>query len=157
MMKPCLIAPMCLYPAGAIAQQVAWETPFWWGNDLQGADKTVAVNLIHFYNGDNTIMKALSLSFENPDSRLWTPPAVGSLPGSPGLFEPDDVPSYLFCGGHSALADGRVLHVGGVFVPNADLFNPFLPGNPWNNPVDPPSMAYQPVEKLVPQRRQPRS
>ena len=122
-----------------------WEQSFWLGSDSQGADATRAINLIHVWDGQTT--KVLVLSYDIPplwDSRLWTPPPAGSTAGFSGIFEEANVASYLFCGGHTAMADGRVLHVGGRAVANVDVFDPWLGvGNQWNNPLNPPDMAFR--------------
>ena len=131
------IALLALVPTVALAQQGAWETQFDFGP--LGGPATIAVNLIHVWDGQTT--KVLALSYESLDSRLWTP-APASLPGDPGVYENADVNSYLFCGGHSALADGRILHVGGHHEPDVDLFDPWQDiGLQWNNPDTPPNMT----------------
>ena len=134
------IALLALVPTVAVAQQGAWENRFDFGPSFN--ERTIAVNLIHVWDGQTA--KVLALSYETLDSRLWTPPPVGSDPGDPGDFEEADVNSYLFCGGLSALADGRILHVGGNYVEFVDAFDPWrTPGNRWNNPIDPSDMTFK--------------
>ena len=143
-MKRYAIALIGIVQSVAVAQgpQGEWEQWFWFGNDLLGDDATVAINLIHVWNGSTP--KVLALSRDDPDSRLWTPPPVGSPPGYSGVFEEANVAADTFCGGHSALADGRILHVGGDFVKDVDLFNPWEPvPNQWNIPLDPPDMTFK--------------
>ncbi|MCH9058219.1 MAG: DUF1929 domain-containing protein [Planctomycetes bacterium] len=143
-MNRCLILSLVLCPAVAFGQQGVWEDPFGFGDSTLGF--TRAVHLVHVWNGQTT--KVLALSYNFPDSRLWTPPPA-SLPGAPGVFESADLPTFTFCGGHSALPDGRILHVGGgefrgPYLDGADLFDPFNPvGSQWNNPTVPPDMSFR--------------
>ena len=145
-MKRYAIALIAIIQSIAVAQepQGEWEDWFWFGNTQ--LDATVAINLIHVWNGSTTKVLALTRPVPNfptiPTSRLWTP-APASLPGNPGVFEEADVAADTFCGGHSALADGRILHVGGRFVNDVDLFNPWEPvPNQWNIPLDPSDMTF---------------
>ena len=170
-MKKRLLVSLVLWPAVAVAQQGSCETPwFYFGNDPAGNDAIVAVHLIHVFDG--TTGKVLPITSQtlaeqncapgtthaSDLAKLWTFP-TGGAPG-PGTFEA--VPlcrTYMFCEGHSALADGRILNVGGM-IPNgpppndppppntvgsrrANLFHP-LPsaGDHWNTVVTPPDMAH---------------
>ncbi|HRQ72878.1 MAG TPA: hypothetical protein PLU35_07615 [Phycisphaerales bacterium] len=140
------ILVLSLIPSVVLAQDGLWEQWFWFGNSSNGSDATRAINLIHLWDGSTAKVLALSQYLPDSDleSRLWTPPPVGSEPQDPGVFEDATIDASMFCGGHSALADGRVLHVGGEYVNAAHLFNPWAPvGNQWNNPVAPPSMTYK--------------
>jgi len=141
----CAVLLLGLFPTLSLAQDGLWEVPFDFGPE--GGPFTRAINLVHVSNGSTTKVLALSGDTDQNHpylwSRLWTPPPVGSPPRYSGVFESADVDSFTFCGGHSALADGRVLHVGGVYVNHADLFNPWAPvGNQWNNPFPPPDMTF---------------
>jgi len=134
------IAFLALIPAAAFAQQGAWEVPFDFGPSP--SERTRAINLVHVWDGQT--MKVLAMSYDSPDSRLWTPPPAGSPAGFSGIFEEANVASYLFCGGHSAMADGRILHAGGVYVDNVDIFDPWRDiGDQWNKPLDPLDMTYK--------------
>ena len=145
-MKRFLVALLALGPTVSLGQQGAWEEPFDFGTPETGF--TMAVDLIHVPPNPPQPAKVLALSWQSPDdSRLWTPP-IGIAP--PGVFESADLPTtYTFCGGHSALADGRVLHVGGGPVQcchqfDADLFDPFSEiGSQWNDPTAPPDMNFR--------------
>ena len=142
-MKRYAIALLGVIQSVAVAQgpQGEWEQWFWFGNDPLGDDATNAVNLIHVWNGSTP--KVLALTRTDPESRLWTP-APASLPGNPGVFEKAEVDAETFCGGHSAMADGRILHVGGRFVKDVDLFNPWEPvPNQWNIPRNPSDMTFK--------------
>ena len=139
-MNRSLLLSLVLCPSVSFGQQGAWEDSFDFGDVNLGF--TRAVNLIHVWDGSTP--KVLALSRDDPDSRLWTPPPVGSPPGYSGVFEEANVAADTFCGGHSALDDGRILHVGGRFVTDVDLFNPWEDiGFQWNNPIDPPNMMFK--------------
>lgn len=143
MKKGCAVVLMTAFPSLVLAQpQGEWEQ--WFDFGPPGGPFTNAIHLIHVWDGSTTKVMAMSADADRYlNTRLWTPPPVGSPPGYSGVFELADVAAYTFCGGHSALADGRVLHVGGFYSKNADLFNPWAPvGNQWNNPVTPPQMSY---------------
>ena len=151
-MKRYAIALIGIVQSVAVAQgpQGEWEQWFWFGNDLLGDDATVAIDLIHVPPNPPLPAKVLALTRPVPNfptiptSRLWTPPPVGSPPGYSGVFEEANVAADTFCGGHSALDDGRILHVGGRFVTDVDLFNPWEPvPNQWNIPLDPPDMTFK--------------
>ena len=136
-----LIALLALVPTVAVAQQGAWEPTFLFGPSL--AEATYAVDLIHVPPNPPQPAKVLALTRTDPESRLWTP-APASLPGNPGVFEKAEVDAETFCGGHSAMADGRILHVGGRFVKDVDLFNPWEPvPNQWNIPLNPSDMTFK--------------
>ena len=145
-MKKRFLVSFVLWPSVALAQQGAWETPpFFFGNDPIGNDAIVAVNLVHVFDG--SVGKVVALTFDSCTlPRLWTPPPVDILPTDPGyagVFEsiPNICPEVLFCGGHSALADGRFLHAGGIYTPLANLFDPRQDvGSQWRVPR-PPNMT----------------
>lgn len=155
-----LISVICIAQVlspGIVSAQVAsqgeWETPVFDFGDLQ-LEPIGPVHLIHVYDG--TRGKVIAITAETTQScpggalaagrtRLWSFPLNGA-PG-PGTFEA--IPlcrSYTFCGGHSSLADGRVLVVGGgehsVGTNQANLFDPDLPvGFQWNLFQPPDDMA----------------
>lgn len=141
------IVLVCLVPGFALAQsppQGEWEAPFDFGPS--STDRIVAIDLIHVF--DSVEGKFLALTSEWPSgtptcwagfSRLWTPPPMGSPSGDPGTFEDVEFCGHrLFCGGHSALANGQVLHVGGNSSTNplydAEMFHPEIPPSAaaWN-------------------------
>ena len=70
MKKKCLIALLALWVPPALSQQGEWDPqPFWFGNDPTGNDATIAINLVHVWDGSTA--KALALSADvNLDSRL---------------------------------------------------------------------------------------
>jgi galactose oxidase len=134
-------------------QQGAWEDPFDFGDTSH--DDVPAVSLIHIFDGyEGKIFAQTQLipgSCLSGDARLWTPPAMGSTSGDPGTFEA--VPfcdTYVFCGGHCAMADGRILFTGGgptsgTAQDKADIMDPQIPPSSgvWNNPCKPPNMSYK--------------
>lgn len=103
----------------ALAQQGAWQTPI---AISLGNQPVTAVHMMHVYNGVEgkvLIIPTQTAAAQNCPggmdlasdfATLWTPPAATAIPGSPGTFV--SVPhcrTYMFCEGHCALADGRVL------------------------------------------------
>jgi len=84
MKKWCAIVLMAVCSSHAPGQsQGEWEQPFDFGPN--GGPFTRAINLVHVWSGGAP--KVLALSGDNPDSRLWTPPPVGS----------DTVPTFRLC------------------------------------------------------------
>lgn len=170
-MNRCLtIITLTLIPGIAWAQQGAWELPAFPLGDLTNPtlEPIVAVHLVHVFDG--TQGRVIGITYESQaldncggganggtDASdrvlLWTPPPIGSPPGYPGTFEAAPLcRTFLFCGGHTHLADGRALLVGGQISiipgfaqgsPNANLFYPTAPsGNKWNTILTPPDMAH---------------
>jgi hypothetical protein len=73
---------------------------------------------------------------------LWTPPRIGQT-GAGSFVSVPNLSSNMFCGGHSFLADGRLLMVGGhrdffVGIPDANLFDATAPA--WSMAAD---MAFE--------------
>ena len=144
-MRICSIALLGFCPALALAQQGVWEEPpFNFGPSQE--DRIMAIHLIHVhYFGTG---KVVAITYEQAPNcisgrtRLWTPPPFGGPPGYSGVFA--SIPNcrnWLFCAGHSALADGRILTVGGHYsdeFPYADLFDPVA--SAWNAPSPPDDM-----------------
>ncbi len=164
-MKTCLIVLLGLLSTRALAQQGQWEEWFPFGAPFDPTAPLLPiapVHLIHLHTGE---VVAITLVYyptppATPDpcepscpeacvgkSYLWTPPPPDS-PGNPGQFQ--NIPNcrnFLFCCGHSALADGRILTIGGHWSATqkyTDLYDPALPLDPvlrWNFPIPPGDMA----------------
>jgi hypothetical protein len=120
MKKRASLVLCCLVPALAHAQsppQGAWEDAFNFGDATH--DNVPAVSLIHVFDGYAGKIFAQTQVIPagtcySGHARLWVPPPMGSSAGDPGTFEA--VPfcdTYVFCGGHCAMADGRILFTGG--------------------------------------------
>jgi hypothetical protein len=88
--------------------------------------------MIHVYDPYTGTGKVIAFDREDPyycltpTALYWMPSAT---PGSPGTFE--SIPNNntdMFCAGHAALPDGRILTVGGNFGCNthADIFEPLV-------------------------------
>jgi hypothetical protein len=120
---------------GQIPQGQWDEFYFNFGPSLQ--DRIVAIHLIHVYDPYTGSGKVIAINRYHyvlppspcyaPEVRYWTPPAANAPPGFPGTFE--SIPNWrtdVFCSGHSALADGRILTVGGHFGchDHTDIFDP---------------------------------
>ncbi len=114
--------------------------------------------------------KVLCIS-DDPDPpnqvRLWTPPEIGAGPSDPGtliVIDPPTVPGSnppevirLYCAGHTQLADGRVVLIGGGGGPpghdHTVIFNPDSPpSDPWTPMVDMPPVQ-PPTGDPVPGKR----
>lgn len=109
-----LIIGMCA--GAALAQQHGFWDPEIFPFGPTAKDAIEPVHLIHVVVGGQGKVLAYGRgsSCETPSAVLWTPPPIGSPPGSSGTFE--SVPldrTDLFCAGHAALADGRIFHAGG--------------------------------------------
>lgn len=114
MQRSLMASVVLLFTSASMAQQGEWEQDFlYFGNDPQGADAIVAVHLIHLHTG-----KVLAITYGPPHdcnypgggrNYLWTPPPPNS-PGNSGQFQSlPNCHNYMFCAGHSAMADGRIL------------------------------------------------
>jgi hypothetical protein len=114
MRKHAVLTALGILAVPTLAQQGVWEDWFHWGNDqLSGSDRTRAVHLVHVWDGQTPKMLSISYGATDVHNRLWTPP-VGGAWGAAGSFTDIPIPaSYpqtkLFCGGHAAMADGRIL------------------------------------------------
>lgn len=154
------VALLALAPTLALAQQGSWEVPpFFFGNDPAGTDAIYAVHMVHLHTGKALVWTVIypgpgcdPMCASNPPppyppscvSRVyaWTPPSMSDPAGFPGTFE--SVPNcntWMFCGGHSALADGSILAVGGMIFgghqnggsPESNVFDPLAqPVDHWS-------------------------
>src|SRR5262245_34291361 len=110
-----------------MAQQGTWEfPPFAFGSLALPAIE--AIHLVHTYDPNagtgriigipGTTQRCGQPEGQPPTSdlvRYWTPPPPTSPEGSPGTFEAAPLcRTFMFCEGHCALADGRILNVGGM-------------------------------------------
>jgi len=142
-MITCLFALLGTFSTSALAQQGQlgeWEDVFYLGPSQQ--DAIVAIHLIHLHTGKVVAISSTSTSGCDPNCcnqnceppsgqpscvgkiYLWTPP-VGS--GSGTFTSASNCNNYVYCCGHSSLADGRALCAGGNwFQGYTDIFNPAI-------------------------------
>lgn len=120
-------------PVAGAAQpsvQGSWAGPFCWPNQ--------ATHMMHLHTGKILFWPGHFNESGHIDAWLWDPKA-GCFGDNPAdNFDPqcftkiDNNETNLFCSGHAALADGRILITGGhtppfgnnVGKPDANLFNP---------------------------------
>ena len=95
-----------------------WETPLF-DFGPSALDKIVAIHLIHLHTGEFLALDGgQDVPFSTPKARLWTPPAIGVTGPGTFLAVPNNR-TRLWCCGHCARPDGKILTSGGWFVPGS--------------------------------------
>jgi hypothetical protein len=111
-----------------------WSEPL-----LLNGSGMVAVHMALMRTGQVLVLDGPPAEHGGRSAVLWTPPQIGQ-PGSGSFISVPNPSSNMFCGGHSFLADGKLLVVGGhvdnfVGIADANLFD-VQPAPAWSMAAD---------------------
>lgn len=153
-MKLHLVIPLVL--VSEAFGQGAWEPSFQLGTAPSFEDKVRAVHMIHVFDGTTGRILVLPDHSQSQAScgetaprsdmaKLWTPSSTSGAIGS--IVSVPLCRSSLFCSGHSAMADGRILVIGGdhpvgLGLEEVNIFELGTGGFEWNKDGEPESMTY---------------